>query len=89
MARPDITRQEWAERTEHARRLARFKHALDRCRQIADGSPAFTEKEMAELAAVFAPAAAETPDGGPAFTGKELKDLAGVFSGGGGEEDAA
>ena len=42
-----------AQYTESARRLARFKFAMDRVRQMADGSPRFTDDELTELADVL------------------------------------
>jgi hypothetical protein len=49
------TREQWAQRTEHARREARYKHAEDRVRKIARGTPALTDQQRAKLAAILAP----------------------------------
>jgi uncharacterized Fe-S cluster-containing radical SAM superfamily protein len=48
-----LTREEWAASTERARRLARFKYAMDRVVKIADGEPRLTDEELAELADVL------------------------------------
>ena len=53
MPRTETTREEWAASTERARRLARFRFALDRVAKIADGEPRFTGEELAELAEVL------------------------------------
>ena len=50
------TREQWAQRTENARREARYKHAEDRVRKIAAGTPALTDQQRARLAAILAPA---------------------------------
>lgn len=42
-----------AQVTELARRRARFRYAMDRVVKIAGGTPAFTDEELAELAAVM------------------------------------
>ena len=39
--------------TENARRLARFKYAMDRVIKIAAGTPRLTDEELAELADVL------------------------------------
>jgi hypothetical protein len=50
------SRDEWLQRTENARRQARFRFAQDRIRKIASGDPALTDEQRAELAAILAPA---------------------------------
>jgi hypothetical protein len=55
------TREEWAASTERARRLARFKYAMDRVAKIADGEPRLTDEELTALADVLL--AARTGDG--------------------------
>jgi hypothetical protein len=49
------TREQWAQRTENARREARYKHAEDRVRKIASGTPALTHQQRTKLAAILAP----------------------------------
>jgi hypothetical protein len=49
------TREEWLQRTENARREARFRAAQDRVRKIAVGDPALTDEQRAELVAILAP----------------------------------
>jgi len=50
------TREQWRERTENARREARYKHAEQRVRKIAGGDPALTAEQRAKLAAILASA---------------------------------
>jgi hypothetical protein len=50
------TREQWQQHTENARREARYKHAEDRVRKIAAGTPALTDQQRATLAAILAPA---------------------------------
>lgn len=57
-----VTREEWAERTEHARRLARRRLAADRIAKIADGTPRFTAEDLLELAKILLSRAAERED---------------------------
>lgn len=47
---PAETREQWLERTENARRSARFKFALKRVDKIAAGEPPLTAAMRAELA---------------------------------------
>lgn len=49
------TREQWVQRTENARREARYKHAEDRVRKIAGGTPALTDQQRAKLAAILTP----------------------------------
>jgi hypothetical protein len=49
------TREQWQQRTENARREARYKHAEDRVRKIAAGDPALTDRQRAKLAAILVP----------------------------------
>jgi hypothetical protein len=51
-----VPREQWRERTENARREARFKHAERRVRKIAGGEPALTAEQRVKLAAILAPA---------------------------------
>lgn len=53
------TREEWAERTVHARRRARFSRLLTRARQDAAKDLPLTEDEWLAIADVYAGAAAE------------------------------
>jgi DNA-directed RNA polymerase subunit K/omega len=46
-------REQWLERTENARRAARFKFAAQRVRKIADGDPPLTDEQRAELATIL------------------------------------
>ena len=48
-----IPREQWRERTEKARREARYKHAEQRVRKIAGGAPALTEEQRAKLARIL------------------------------------
>jgi hypothetical protein len=51
---PSITpREQWLERTENARRAARFKFAAERLRKIAGGNPPLTDQQRAELVAIL------------------------------------
>jgi hypothetical protein len=50
------TREQWLQRTENARREARFRFAQDRVRKIAGGDPALTDEQRAKLAAILVPA---------------------------------
>jgi hypothetical protein len=50
------TREQWLQRTENARREARFKFAAERVRKIASGDPALTDEQRAKLAAILVPA---------------------------------
>ena len=47
------TREQWQQLTENARREARFRHAEDRVRKIAAGTPALTDQQRAKLAAIL------------------------------------
>jgi hypothetical protein len=49
------TREQWQQATENARREARYKHAEVRVRKIADGDPALTNQQRANLAAILVP----------------------------------
>ena len=49
------TREQRRQRTENARREARYKHAEDRVRKIAAGDPALTDRQRAKLAAILVP----------------------------------
>ena len=49
------TREQWLQRTENARRQARFRFAQDRIRRIASGDPALTDEQRAELARLLTP----------------------------------
>ena len=49
------TREQWQQATENARREARYKHAEDRVRKIAGGTPALTDQQRAKLAAILVP----------------------------------
>ncbi len=53
MPRTETTREQWAASTLGARRLARFRFALERVTKIADGEPRLTDEELTELAAVL------------------------------------
>jgi hypothetical protein len=53
--RPE-TREQWQQATENARREARYKHAEDRVRKIAAGTPVLTDQQLAALAAILVPA---------------------------------
>jgi hypothetical protein len=44
------TREQWLQRTENARREARFRFARDRIDKIASGTPRLTPEQCAELA---------------------------------------
>jgi hypothetical protein len=44
------TREQWLERTENARRAARFRFAQERIDKIAAGDPPLTAEQRAELA---------------------------------------
>ena len=44
------TREQWLQRTENARREARFRFAQDRIRKIVDGDPPLTVEQRTELA---------------------------------------
>jgi hypothetical protein len=44
------TREQWLQRTENARREARFRFARDRIDKIATGTPPLTPEQRAELA---------------------------------------
>jgi hypothetical protein len=44
------TREQWLERTENARREARFRFARERIDKIAAGNPPLTAEQRAELA---------------------------------------
>lgn len=44
------TREQWLQRTENARREARFRFARDRIDKIASGTPSLTPEQRAELA---------------------------------------
>jgi hypothetical protein len=44
------TREQWLERTENARREARFRFARERIDKIAAGDPPLTTEQRAELA---------------------------------------
>lgn len=46
-------REQWLERTENARRAARFKFAAERIRKIAVGDPPLTDEQRAELATIL------------------------------------
>jgi hypothetical protein len=46
-------REQWLERTENARRAARFKFAAERVRKIAGGDPPLTDEQRAELATIL------------------------------------
>jgi hypothetical protein len=46
-------REQWLERTENARRAARFKFAAEHLRKIADGDPPLTDEQRAELATIL------------------------------------
>ena len=46
-------REQWLERTENARRAARFKFAAERIRKIAVGDPPLTAEQRAELATIL------------------------------------
>jgi len=48
-----IPREQWRERTENARRAARFKFAAERVRKIARGHPPLTDEQRAELATIL------------------------------------
>jgi hypothetical protein len=48
-----IPREQWRERTENARRAARFKFAAERVRKIAAGDPPLTDQQRAELATIL------------------------------------
>jgi precorrin-6B methylase 1 len=48
-----IPREQWRERTENARREARYKHAEQRVRKIATGDPALTDEQRARLARIL------------------------------------
>jgi hypothetical protein len=47
------TREQWLQRTENARREARFRFAQDRIRKIAGGDPALTDDQRARLARIL------------------------------------
>lgn len=46
-------REQWLERTENARREARYKFATERVRKIANGDPKLTPAQRAELARIL------------------------------------
>ena len=46
-------REQWLERTENARRAARFKSAAERVRKIAGGDPPLTDEQRAELVTIL------------------------------------
>jgi hypothetical protein len=73
------TREEWAEHTEPARRIARFGWAVQRCQRIADGTPKLTSSELDQLAALFAEAAgkARQEEANQAFTPTVVRTRAG------------
>jgi hypothetical protein len=48
-----IPREQWRERTENARREARYKHAEQRVRKIVGGAPALTDEQRAKLARIL------------------------------------
>lgn len=62
MPRTETTREEWAASTRNARRLARFRFALDRVTKIADGEPRFTPEEFAVLGEIFTSRAIREPE---------------------------
>jgi hypothetical protein len=49
------SREQWLQQTENGRREARYKHAEDRVRKIATGTPALTDQQRAKLAAILVP----------------------------------
>jgi hypothetical protein len=49
------TREEWAASTEDARRLARYKAAIERARRIREGKPRLTDEQLAFVAKVIHP----------------------------------
>jgi hypothetical protein len=55
----DLTREQWAARTETARRIARFNKLLERARAAVDGEPRLTPDELRQLAGVFGTAAGD------------------------------
>jgi hypothetical protein len=46
----DLTAEEWLDRTENARRAARYRAAEERVRKIATGTPQLTTEQRTELA---------------------------------------
>jgi hypothetical protein len=53
----DPTREEWAAKTEPARRRARFTHLKRHAIKMVEGQPRLTAEELKALAAIFADAA--------------------------------
>ena len=47
--RSEWTLDDFRERTEDARRIARFKFAEDRIQKIVDGMPPFTDEQLSRL----------------------------------------
>ena len=47
---PERTAEEWREKTEGARREARYKFAEDRIKRIVDGMPPLSDEQLAKLA---------------------------------------
>jgi hypothetical protein len=54
--RRDLSPQQWLERTESARREARYRAAEQRVRKIVAGAPPLTAEQRAKLAAMLVPA---------------------------------
>jgi hypothetical protein len=57
-----LTREQWAERTDAARRLSRFTYIMRRARKDVQGDPPLTDAERAAVAQIWL----SGPDGGAA-----------------------
>lgn len=49
----ELTREEWADRTVDARRLARFKRLKERAQRTIDGEPKLTAGQLRALSDIF------------------------------------